>query len=388
MTYESVRFENIGPIAAGEVRRHPINVFIGPTGAGKSIAARLIHGVCHLGTSRALYQLDLYADERAAAERIAAYVGHSITKSAGIPIANVPTHNARSSFLEIVTDARLPRKIDYMKLGTGPAPDNMPRPLHPALNGKKKPSMYVPAGRTGIVQSYANMARIRNALLHGALDDSPTKADSEAANGTPAHKRSSNAPRMSRDLILPEYLELFYDTVFQSLARHPTKSGARMLSRIFDGTVSGSEASGAPITTYTSRDGFKDEITSAASGILSSFPVIECIRSVERGGLLIVEEPEAHLEPMRQLLLVEELAKAAKSVPFDLILITHSDHTLDSVQSLVASGLMRHNNIGLYYFERKNGSHTRIKSVPISKDGTAEQKLFEDAIELLAKRFV
>lgn len=85
---------------------------------------------------------------------------------------------------------------------------------------------------------------------------------------------------------------------------------------------------------------------------------------------------------------MEELAKAAKAAPFDLILITHSDHTLDSVLSLVASGRMRSDDLGLYYFERKNGPHARIKSVPINEDGTAEQDLFEDAIELLAKRFI
>ena len=391
MTYKSIRFENIGPIAAGEVRRHPISVFIGPTGSGKSIAARLIHGVCHLAASRAPRQLDLYADGRVAAERIAAHAGHSIAKSAGIPVASVPTHKARSSLLEIVTDARLPRKIDYAKLAADPAPDNMPRPPHPALGGRRKPSVYVPAGSTGIVRSYASMARIRNALLHAALGggggDCPARPGSGAASGAPARNGSPGAPRIGRDLILPEHLELFYDTVFRSLAGNPTESGARMVSRIFGSSVGGSEGSGSPTTAYTSRDGSRDEITSAASVIVSSFPAIECARSVERGGLLIVEEPEAHLEPMRQLLLVEELARAARSAPFDLILITHSDHTLDSVQSLVASGQVGRDDIGLYYFERKDGSHTRIRPVPIDKDGTAEQDMFEDAIDALSRRF-
>lgn len=114
----------------------------------------------------------------------------------------------------------------------------------------------------------------------------------------------------------------------------------------------------------------------------------ECAASVKKDGVLIVEEPEAHLEPMRQLLLVEELAKAARATPFDLVLTTHSDHTLDSAQSLVASGKMGNDDLGLYYFERKDGSHTRIKSVPVDEDGTAEQEMFEDAIEMLGKRFI
>lgn len=299
MTYESIRFENIGPIAAGEVRRHPINVFIGPTGSGKSIAARMIHGVCRLAASRSPCQPDPSTDECAADERIEACAGHSIINSAGISIANVVTHKALSSSIEIAADTRLPKKIDYAKLRASPAPDNPPRPFPPAPSGKKNPSMYVPAGRTGIVQSYASAVRVRDALLRGAPDGDPARPDLGDAGGASARKGPHSAPPMGGDLILPEHLEAFYGTVFRSLAAHPTAIGAPIFSRIFDGSVSGSAASGIPTTAYASRDGFKDEIASASSGIVSSFPVIECIESVEKGGLLIVEEPEAHLELMR-----------------------------------------------------------------------------------------
>lgn len=388
MTYKSVRFRNIGPIATGEICRHPVNVFIGPTGAGKSIAARMIHGICHLDASKSSFQLDLYTDERAAAERIEYYVGHSIIKSAGIPIDRIPTHKKQFSSLEIVTDMRWPRKIDYMKLGATPVPDDLPLPPPPTLNGAKKPSMYIPAGRVGMVQSYANMARIRNALLQSALNGNKSLSSYRAASGPSARTKPTKINPVGEDLILPEYLELFYDTIFQSLAKLPTKVGSEILSRVFGGSVGSSKATGMPITTYTSSDGFKSEITSAASGILSSFPIIECIKNVKKDGLLIVEEPEAHLEPERQLRLVEELAKAARLRHFDLLLITHSDHTLDSVQSLVASGKMAPDDLGLYYFRRKNELHTNIKHIPVEKDGTAEQELFEDAIESLSRRFL
>lgn len=74
-----------------------------------------------------------------------------------------------------------------------------------------------------------------------------------------------------------------------------------MFSRIFPGSVVAPKAAGAPMTAYKSPDGFEAEIAAAASAILSSFPILECVRHVQKGGLLIVEEPEAHLEPVRQL---------------------------------------------------------------------------------------
>ena len=176
--------------------------------------------------------------------------------------------------------------------------------------------------------------------------------------------------------------------MFESLAGQPTATGARIVSRVFGGALDGPADAGVEAATYEDSCGFGIEATSAASGVLSSLPAIECIESVKSGGLLVVEEPEAHLEPVRQLLLVEELAKAARAAPFDLILTTHSDHMLDSVLSLVASGKMKSEDLGLYYFESKNGSRSRIRRVTVNEDGTAEQDMFEDAIDMLARRFV
>lgn len=112
------------------------------------------------------------------------------------------------------------------------------------------------------------------------------------------------------------------------------------------------------------------------------------MESVRKGGLLVVEEPEAHLDPARQLLLIDEMAKAARDRRLDLILTIHSDHALDSVQSLVATGTMGPGDLGLYYFELKDGPHSRIRQVQVNEDGTAEQDMIEDAIEMLSRRFI
>lgn len=357
MTYKSVRFENIGPIESGEVRRHPVSVFIGPTGSGKSIAARVIHGVC-LNAPRSQSRLDPYYDGDAG-DRAASRMGDCIARGAGIPAFRMPTHGAQSSSLEVVSDVWGEKKIDCMRLGDAPAADAAPPP---APSDGQMHSIYVPAGRMGIVQSYAALAR---------------------AVCAPPGSEPAGA-----DLALPEHLGPFYGAILGSLEGPPTATGARIVSRVFGGALDGPAGAGVEAATYKDGGGFGTEVTSAASGVLSSLPAIECIESVKSGGLLVVEEPEAHLEPMRQLMLIEELAKAARAAPFDLILTTHSDHMLDSVLSLVASGKMKCEDLGLYYFESKNGSRSCIRRVPVREDGTAAQDIFEDAIDMLARRFV
>lgn len=366
MTYKSVRFENIGPIESGEVRRHPVSVFIGPTGSGKSIAARVIHGV-RLNAPRSQSRLDPYYGGDAG-DRLATCMGDSIARGAGIPASRMPTHGARSSSLEVVSDVWGTKKIDCMKLGTVPAAEAVPPP---APGGGRMHSIYVPAGRMGIVQSYAALARAGGALRRGARGGSPSGSEAAGADHAP-----------------PEHLGPFCGAMFESLAGPPTATGARIISRVFGGALDGPADAGVEAATYEDSCGFGIEATSAASGVLSSLPVIECIESVKSGGLLVVEEPEAHLEPMRQLILVEELAKAARAAPFDLILTTHSDHMLDSVLSLVASGKMKREDLGLYYFESKDGSRSRIRRVTVNEDGTAEQDMFKDATDMLARRFI
>ena len=386
MTCNAIRFQNIGPIESGEVRRHPVTVFVGPTGSGKSIAARLMHGACLVDPSRAPYQMDLYIDRGAAVERIMSYVGHSIMKSAGIPASGAPTRKKPLSSLEVVTDRMGCQKIDCLRLGRLPAPDG-DSPLSDRLNGEHIPSVYVPAGRTGIVLSFVNTIRLRNEMLRLALAQEQGSSDGAAARKGPEQKASRNARRATAHLRLPEHLEMFYDVIFQSLTGSPSPEGCKAFSEIFPGSVVGSSAAGMPTTAYRSPDGFEADITSASSGIVSSFPILECMRRVQKGGLLVVEEPEAHLEPLRQLHLVEELAKMAKAKPFGLVLITHSDYTLDSVLSLVARRVLHPCELGLYYFERRGGPYTRIRRLPVDDDGSAEQDLFEDALASLRRRF-
>ena len=388
MNYKAVRFENVGPIESGEISSHTINVFVGPSGSGKSIAARIVHAVCGLAAPPAPH-----AGRDAAAWSAAPHAGRSILRSAGIPPSDAPAHGRASSSLEVDAGGGRQTRIDLAELArrdaaaATAASDAPPPPPPPRPPGGGAPSIYVPAGRPGFVLSLAREARMRGSAPAPAQDRDRT-SDRDAPGGT-ARGTHGGAPPAGGNAALPEHMGPFRDALLRSLAGFPTLGGSGMVSRMFDGSVGrAAGAAGAPATTYKSRGGFEAGIASAASGIQSAFSIAECASRAQRGGMLVVEEPEAGLDPMRQLLLVTELFEAAAARRLRLTLVVHSDHALGSLLSLVAGGRMPAGDLGLYYFRQDGGPLARIEDVPVEEDGTAEQEMFDAAIEELGKRFV
>ena len=386
MTYRAVRFENVGPIESGEIRSHSINVFVGPSGSGKSIAARIVHAVCGLAAPPAPH-----AGRDAAAWRAAPRAGRLILKSAGIPPSDAPAHGRASSSLEVDAGGGRPTRIDLAELarrasasGSGAASD---APPSPPPDGEPS-SIYVPAGRPGFVLSLAREARMRgSASLPAQYRDLPSARD--APGGTARGTHGGPPPPAGGNAALPEHMGPFRDALLRSLAGFPTLGGSGIVSRMFGGSVGrAAGAAGAPATAYRSRGGFEAGIASAASGIQSAFSIAECASRARRGGMLVVEEPESGLDPMRQLLLVTELFEAAAARRLRLTLVVHSDHALASLLSLVAGGRMPAGDLGLYYFRQDGGPLARIEEVPVEEDGTAEQEMFDAAIEELGQRFV
>ena len=53
MKFEEIKLENIGPIDRAAIGRHRLSVFIGPNNSGKSIAAKIMHGVRQLDPAAA-----------------------------------------------------------------------------------------------------------------------------------------------------------------------------------------------------------------------------------------------------------------------------------------------------------------------------------------------
>lgn len=86
-------------------------------------------------------------------------------------------------------------------------------------------------------------------------------------------------------------------------------------------------------------------------GLTYSLPIIVACLAAKSGGLLLLENPEAHLHPRGQAALGRLLAMCC-SDGVQVIVETHSDHLLNGVRVAVKQGALDADNIALHYFER------------------------------------
>ncbi len=110
-------------------------------------------------------------------------------------------------------------------------------------------------------------------------------------------------------------------------------------------------------------------------GISYVLPVITAILSAEKGRLIILENPEAHLHPRGQARMGRLMALAAQN-DVQLIVETHSDHILNGVRVAVKKGEVDAEKVGLLYFQREieNREHRSKIIIPtIDQDGRIDQ---------------
>ena len=75
----------------------------------------------------------------------------------------------------------------------------------------------------------------------------------------------------------------------------------------------------------------------AGFGISYALPIVVAALRAEAGGLLLVENPEAHLHPAGQSMIGGFLAQVAAD-GVQIFLETHSDHVLNGIRVAVADG--------------------------------------------------
>ena len=383
MKFEEIRLENIGPISRATIGCHRLSVFIGPNNSGKSIASRIMHGVRQLDPAAAAQPHPGGAGAPGGSRNglQGAATSDAILRGAGIRGRDIVTHTQPSGRLEIANGGP-PVRLDF---GRGAASDGaaLAAPVRaPAPDGVPRDSMYVPAGRTGTIQSLLAILQIKSDLLNSVLD-SPV---GPLAPGSDRNRPPVGAPALRLRRRMPDHLEQFYSTVLETISGGLDEAARAMFSRLFGGSLDTSPADGLPGVRYRDPSGFGVEIDSAGSGIVSAFPIVAAMYSVEPGGALVVEEPEAHIEPLRQLRIVGEMVRAARSRRVDLVLATHSDYVVNAALNMVHDGAISPDSLGLYYFRRKKGSLTCVERIPVDKTGEAEQELFEEALDALAKR--
>ena len=382
MKFQEIRFENIGPIRRASIGRHKLSVFVGPNNSGKSIASRIIHGACQLDSSPGA-QLCLSSKgpsfdepgDRAAARSAA------LIRSAGVRWGDMVTHSVDSGRLVLENGGKASITMNFNRNAERNGASLIASFLDTPLGEAAKSSIYVPAGRTGTVQSLLAIMQIKSDLLNSALRILDEQPDSPPE--TKGHK--AVVPRLRLRRQMPEHLEQFYSIVLETFSGGFDEESKSMFSRLFAGSIDASTADELPAMLYHDPSGFAVEIDSAGSGVVSAFPIVAAMHRVEPGGTLVIEEPEAHMEPMRQIRLVNEIVRVALRRDVNLVLTTHSDFVVSAILGMVHNEVIGPSDLGLYYFRRQRESYTDVERIPVTRSGEAELDMFSESLDALAK---
>lgn len=108
-------------------------------------------------------------------------------------------------------------------------------------------------------------------------------------------------------------------------------------------------------------------------GLSYSLPIIVACLAAEQGGLLLLENPEAHLHPRGQAALGRLLAMCCAD-GVQIIVETHSDHLLNGVRVAVKQQAIDAEKVALHYFTRDiRSGESHIESPKILPDGQLDR---------------
>jgi predicted ATPase len=94
--------------------------------------------------------------------------------------------------------------------------------------------------------------------------------------------------------------------------------------------------------------------TNVGFGLSYVLPVLVALLAARPGGLVIIENPEAHMHPIGQTRLGELCARTA-AAGIQVLLETHSDHVLDGARIAVKDGIINPAETVFHYFQRQQG---------------------------------
>ncbi len=94
-------------------------------------------------------------------------------------------------------------------------------------------------------------------------------------------------------------------------------------------------------------------------GITYVLPIIVAILSAEKGALIIIENPEAHVHPRGQAILMELITRAVAN-GVQVVIESHSDHIINGSLVALKQNIISQDLLSAYYFERDENKHIAI----------------------------
>lgn len=119
-------------------------------------------------------------------------------------------------------------------------------------------------------------------------------------------------------------------------------------------------------------------------GITYILPILIAVLSANKDAIILIENPEAHLHPKGQSVLMELISKAVAH-GVQIIIESHSDHIINGSLVAVNKKWLTPDLLSIYYFEREEHGHTALAhQLRISETGhiTCPPKGFFDQIDI------
>jgi predicted ATPase len=109
--------------------------------------------------------------------------------------------------------------------------------------------------------------------------------------------------------------------------------------------------------------------TNVGFGITYALPIVVSVLSARPGGLVIVENPEAHLHPRGQVKMGELLCQAANA-GIQILVETHSDHVLNGIRLAVKGRKAAPEDVALYHSKwERGGKSPSLTLLTVKEDG-------------------
>lgn len=119
-------------------------------------------------------------------------------------------------------------------------------------------------------------------------------------------------------------------------------------------------------------------------GITYVLPILIAVLSADMDAIILIENPEAHLHPKGQAVLMELVSKAVAH-GVQIIVESHSDHIINGSLVSVNKKWITPDLLSIYYFEREEHGHTALSHhLQVTKNGriTYPPKGFFDQIDI------
>ena len=119
-------------------------------------------------------------------------------------------------------------------------------------------------------------------------------------------------------------------------------------------------------------------------GITYVLPILISILSAQKDSIILIENPEAHIHPKGQAILMELIARAV-SLGVQIIIETHSDHIINGSLVALKNKIIDTKRLAIFYFSRDENQHIAIShSLEITDNGLIKRppKGFFDQIDI------